>query len=349
MTLVYKKVGILSEMNRHPEALAFMRDRMRRRSTPELQRLYSTLVLDAARAERQRDPYVLYGTAFERGDHSREVVDYLLNTSMLRGYNDDALFYLREMRRYYGDDKPLLYKEYLIYRNMGEERQAFNRLTLLCERYPGDGELTDALCRMQLQRADRLMEQELYTEALPAAMFVTRQRTDVETLRAAWEKVLSCRIRMKRYDDAMATLDTLATRFPDTENLVGKRAYVLDRMGRTSEAMYLYLGAIGRADPQMRDFYVAGYADIAIPYIRQCLDEAPRPMPSRRPTSCWRWTPRTTWLCATPSTPPRRWAATTCSANIPTGGWNAIPASRSIWPRKPRRSTPRGGTRLRSS
>ena len=78
---------------------------------------------------------------------------------------------------------------------------------------------------------------------------------------------------MKRYDDAMATLDTLATRFPDTENLVGKRAYVLDRMGRTSEAMYLYLGAIGRADPQMRDFYVAGYADIAIPYIRQCLDE----------------------------------------------------------------------------
>lgn len=60
VTLVYKKVGILSEMNRHPEALAFMRDRMRRRSTPELQRLYSTLVLDAARAERQRDPYVLY-------------------------------------------------------------------------------------------------------------------------------------------------------------------------------------------------------------------------------------------------------------------------------------------------
>ena len=273
VTLVYKKVGILSEMNRHPEALAFMRDRMRGRTTPELQRLYNTLVLDAARAERQRDPYVLYGTAFERGDHSREVLDYLLNTSMMRGYNDDALFYLRETKRYYGDDKSVLYKEYLIYRNMGEERQAFNRLMQLCERYPGDEELTDALCRMQLQRADRLMEQELFTEALPAAMFVTRQPTDAETLRAAWEKVFSCRIRMKRYADAMATLDTLAPRFPDTENLIGYRALVLDRMGRTSEAMYLYLGAIERADPQMRDFYVAGYADIAIPYIKQCLEE----------------------------------------------------------------------------
>lgn len=41
-------------------------------------------MLDAARAERQRDPYVLYGTAFERGDHSREVLDYLLNTSMMQ-------------------------------------------------------------------------------------------------------------------------------------------------------------------------------------------------------------------------------------------------------------------------
>ena len=62
ITLVYKKVGILSEMGRHPEAMAFMRDRMRRGGgmRPELRRLYNTLTLDAARAERQRDPYVLY-------------------------------------------------------------------------------------------------------------------------------------------------------------------------------------------------------------------------------------------------------------------------------------------------
>ena len=100
VTLVYKKVGILSEMGRHPEAMAFMRDRMRRGGNPELRRLYNTLTLDAARAERQRDPYVLYGMAFESGDHSREVLDYLLNTALMRGYDDDALLYLREMKRY---------------------------------------------------------------------------------------------------------------------------------------------------------------------------------------------------------------------------------------------------------
>lgn len=273
VTLVYKKVGILSEMNRHPEALAFLRERIRRRSSPELQRLYGTLLLDAARAERQRDPYTLYGMAFERGDHSRETLDYLLNTALMRGYDEDALLYLREMKRTFGAERQTLYKEYLLYRNLGQEQQAFNRLVELCERYPGDEELTDALCRMQLQRADRLMAQELWSEALPCAGFVTRQRTDPETLRAAWDKTLTCRIRMKRYEEAMATLDTLSQRFPNTENLIGKRAHVLDEMGRSSEALYLYLGAIERADPSLRDYYVAGYADIAIPYIKQCLEE----------------------------------------------------------------------------
>lgn len=272
VTLVYKKVGILTEMGRHPEALAFLRDRIRRRSTPELQRLYNTLVLDAARAERQRDPYVLYGMAYERGDRSREVLDYLLNTALMRGYNDDALLYLRAAKNQYGVDKALLYKEYLVYRNLGDEQKAFNLLMQMNERFPGDEELLDALCRQQLQRASRLMEQELWADALSCASFVTRRHTDPELIRAAWERVLTCRIQLRRYDDAMATLDTLATRFPDTENLIGKRAYVLDRTGRTTEAMYLYLGAIERSDPQMREFYVAGYADIALPYIKQCLE-----------------------------------------------------------------------------
>ena len=131
VTLVYKKVGILSEMGRHPEAMAFMRDRMRRGGNPELRRLYNTLTLDAARAERQRDPYVLYGMAFESGDHSREVLDYLLNTALMRGYDDDALLYLREMKRYYGEEKSVLYKEYLVYRNRGDDQRAFNLLMKL--------------------------------------------------------------------------------------------------------------------------------------------------------------------------------------------------------------------------
>ena len=272
VTLVYKKVGILSEMGRHPEAMAFMRDRMRRGGNPELRRLYNTLTLDAARAERQRDPYVLYGMAFESGDHSREVLDYLLNTALMRGYDDDALLYLREMKRYYGEEKSVLYKEYLVYRNRGDDQRAFNLLMKLNERWPGDEEVVDALCREQLLRTNRLMEQELYAEAMACAQFVVRQQADDETLRAGWEKIFACRVLMKRYEEALGTLDTLARRFPDTGNLIGKRALVLDRMGRSSEAMHLYLGAIGHADPRMRDFYVAGYADIAIPYIKQCLE-----------------------------------------------------------------------------
>lgn len=272
VALVYKKAGILSELGRWPEALAFLRSRMKVQDTPELRRLYNGMLLEAARAERQRDAYILYGMAYERGERSREALDYLLSTALLRGYDDDALYYLRETRRIYGDDKALLYKEYLIYRNMGERTRAFNLLARLVEEYPGDRELVDALCTQRLDLAARLMEREQYSEALPAARYVLALRPDPEIERAAWDKVLGCQIGMRRYDDALSTLDTLAVRYPGYDNAVGKRAYLLDHTGRTTEALALYRTAAEQAEPRMRSFYAAGYADIALPYIKKCIE-----------------------------------------------------------------------------
>lgn len=65
---------------------------------------------------------------------------------------------------------------------------------------------------------------------------------------------MSCYINMKRYNEALATLDTITLHFPDYENGTLKRAFILDKMDKTKEALQLYLSAIEQSDEDMRIF-----------------------------------------------------------------------------------------------
>lgn len=273
LALINKKVGILGELARYPEALAFMRDRMRKSNNASLRLLYNNLLLEAAQAEKQRDPYILYGIVYDNGKSNKEALDYLLNTAVTRGYSDDAFYYLREAKKRYGNsDKGILYKEYLLYRKMNEKDRAFSTLNKLYEAYPDDYDILLAMCELHMEKAERLIELGMYTEALPHARFVIQKQIDDEITGVAWERALACYINMKHYNEALAALDTLTLRYPEYENGIWKRAFILDKMDRTTEALDSYLSAIEHSDEDTRMFYVIGYEEIAIPYIKKCME-----------------------------------------------------------------------------
>lgn len=272
--LIVKRASILSELARYPEALVFIREQMRRNNSPAIRRMYNDLLMEAARAEKQRDPYVLYGMAYEGGNKNKEALDYLLNTSVTRGYTDDALFYIREAKKQYGNnDKGILYKEYMLYRQMNEDDLAYSTLKKMYEMYPDDYDITLAMSAQHMKKAEKLMELGLYAEALPHVLFVSQKHVDDNEVNgAAWEKALSCYINMKRYNEALATLDTITLHFPDYENGTLKRAFILDKMDKTEEALQLYLSVIEQSDEDMRIFYVIGYEELAVPYIKKCME-----------------------------------------------------------------------------
>ena len=272
-SLISKKVGILGELARYPEALVFMRDQMRKNNSAALRQLYNHILLEAAQAERQRDPYVLYGIVYDNGKNNKEALDYLLNTSVTRGYSDDAFYYLREAKKKYGDtDKGILYKEYLLYRKMNEKDRAFSTLNKLYELYPDDYDILLAICEQHMEKAERLIELGLHAEALPHTQFIIQKQVDSEITGIAWERALGCYISMKKYNEALAALDTLTTRYPEYENGIWKRAFILDKMDKTAEALDIYLSAIEHSDEDMRMFYVIGYEELAIPYIKKCME-----------------------------------------------------------------------------
>lgn len=273
ITLINKRVSILGDLARYPEALVFLRAQMKTNNSPSLRNLYNNLLMEAARSEKQRDPYVLYGMAYTSGNKNKEALDYLLNTSVARGYNDDALFYLREAKKQYGNtDKGILYKEYLLYRQMNEEDLAYSALKKLYDLYPDDYDIGLAMCTQHLKKADRLMELGLYSEALPHILFVTQRNIEGDTNIAAWEKVLGCYINLRRYKEALAALDTVTVREPEYENGTQKRAFILDKMDKTEEGLQLYLSAIQGSKEDERLFYIIGYEELATPYIKKCME-----------------------------------------------------------------------------
>ena len=121
--LVIKKASILAGEGRYQEAMAFVKARMRYNSSASLSRIYTSLLAEAANAARMNDPYVLHGQLYATTGSS-EALDYMINTAVSRGYDEDALYYLAEAKRRRGDLPSLLYKEYLVYKRMGNANKA---------------------------------------------------------------------------------------------------------------------------------------------------------------------------------------------------------------------------------
>ena len=269
--LIIKKAGILAEENRYGEAMAFVKQCMRRNRSGKLSSFYNSLQLDAARMEANQDPYVLYGKVFEQSK-SEESLDYLLATAMSRGYYEDALYYIGQARKRKGDTPDLLYKAYVVNKRMGNERTANGLLTRLYERDPRNEEVSDALSRLRLDQARRLMDDGAYADALGMLKFVTEHASDRETRESAFSRIYTCNVGLRRYDAAEQALKTMHENFPSRSDYVDKRADLLVHRGRIAEALRFLKEEAAKADDEfLRYQYISTYEDIAAPYIKNLI------------------------------------------------------------------------------
>lgn len=270
--LIIKKASILAEEARYQEAMAFVKSRMRTNRDGHLVRFYNLLLAEAANAARMNDPYVLYGKVYETSK-SDEALDYMLNTAVTRGYNDDALYYLAEAKRRRGEQTSLLYKEYLVYKRMGNTAKAYTLLSNLVKMNPEDADLADEFARNQLQQASELVSDGFYAEALPYLKGAVRGGYDDETKLAALDKTYACYYELRRYDDALAVLDSIHEEYPDYGGYFVKKADVFSRRGQTSEALdVLNLAMSDTVQTELYPMYAAAYEEIAIPYIKELIE-----------------------------------------------------------------------------
>lgn len=201
-------------------------------------KFYESALRDAVNDARMRDAYEISGRLYSTtGD--REALNYLLNTSLTRGYYDDAIGYLQEAYRLEGRTSNLLMKEYELQKRTGNDNAARKLLVELFEKNPGDTDLRDAFVAMQLQLAN------------------------IDTQEMDW-------------DGANERLSTAVKyMIPGSEEWIAvqaRRINLLGRAGKYHEANQLYEEASSQ-DPEQRKRFAAAYEEFIAARIKTLIEE----------------------------------------------------------------------------
>lgn len=147
--LAKKAIGLMVGRGQYGQALGLVKEK-----NLGLDSYYSDFLEYAAEDARIHDPYEANARAYERTkDHN--ILTYLVNTSISRGYYDDALGYLKKK---WGNQEDSLWKHrYALEVRMGHERAANNALTEYYQRCPDDALFTDDFIYLKLNQANGKM------------------------------------------------------------------------------------------------------------------------------------------------------------------------------------------------
>lgn len=237
--LVNKMVGILTDLGLYSQAFDIAK-----RYDPH-GTAYNNLLHEVAAQARMHDSYDIHGRLYAE-THDRDALTYLINTSLTRGYYDDARMYLSEGMKLEGRSARLLMKQYALEKRMGNEREMHKLLLELYAMNPNDEELKTEYSDMMLQLAINDMAGEQWADA---AEHLKRVLEIMPTTNESWPAAVSRRItclgHMGQYDKARQQYRDAAAKSPENskrfasayEDIVANRLHFLIEEENYSEAL----------------------------------------------------------------------------------------------------------------
>ena len=230
--LINKVVGIMTDLGLYTQALAFVKSKNLGTN------FYNNLLQEVADDARMHDPYEANGRLY-LATHNRDALNYLINTSLTRGYYDDARLYIEEAMKLDGRTPGLLMKLYTLEKKSGNEKRCYKILSELYEQNPEDEELSEAYAEMMMQ----LSEYDFSTEQ--------------------WEEA---------YQHLSRVLELLPDTVDSWPAAVSRQLIVLGHLNRQEEAYNLFIKS-SELSPKNRRRFASAYEDFAANRIKFLIDE----------------------------------------------------------------------------
>ena len=220
--LIQKAASMMAEMGNYTRALAFLR------ANKSTGAFYNQLLKEAADDNRAHDPYESNGRLYAT-TKDKDALTYLVNTSVVRGYYPDAIEYLNEAYRVYGERADLLMKQYELEKRFGYDKKALAVLEKLYRVNPRDPEIADEYADMILALADHDIETEQWDEAL------------------------------KHLDKVLSIMQPSNEKWP---TVISRKINVLGHLNELEAARNLYLTSVDSM-PVYRDRFGYAYQEVA--------------------------------------------------------------------------------------
>lgn len=267
--LITKKASILAESGDINEALSFIRSK--NKGNGQLTALYNQLLLQSARVQNDKDPYTLYGKILERSPGNPEALEYMLNTSLAKGYYTDAQNFINMAKKSGGENKKLMAKEYTLYTQMGNDSKANAVLTKLYNRFPEDTDIRDNYINYQYKLARQNMLNQQYSEALIQLTFLTKLAKNDYT-EVCLQELTEAYLKTSRKQEAYETVEKLNRDYPNNNNNKLRKVGVLIAMDRDEEALNFYEDFLTKLNQSEYDNYLIAYDEIGTKFLKKLVE-----------------------------------------------------------------------------
>lgn len=191
LTLIRKRVAILTDQGRTKEAYTFVSQAARRNPSATLTTMLRDLDEQLLAEARMNDAYSIQARRWER-DRDTVALRTLISTAITRGYNDDALIYLTEARALWGDTPRLLYQTYTVRQRMGQTGQALALLKQIHTLEPDNEEVSDLLAADALRGMTDLIADLRYADALTLSDSILGLQPSTDITEAVMAKRHTC-------------------------------------------------------------------------------------------------------------------------------------------------------------
>jgi YaiO family outer membrane protein len=267
--LITKKASILADSGDINEALSFIKSK--NKGNGQLSALYNQLLLQSARVQNDKDPYTLYGKILEKSPGNTEALEYMLNTSLARGYYGDAQNFINSAKKSGGENKKLLAKEYTLYTQMGNDSKANAVLTKLYNRFPEDSEIRDNYINYQYKLARQNILNEQYSEALIQLTFLTKLAKN-DYSEVCLQELTEAYLKTSRKQEAYETVEKLNKEYPNNNNNKLRKVGVLIAMDRDEEALNFYEDFLKQLNQSEYDNYLIAYDEIGTKFLKKLVE-----------------------------------------------------------------------------
>lgn len=267
--LITKKASILADSGDINEALSFIKSK--NKGNGQLTALYNQLLLENARVQNDKDPYTLYGKILERSPGNPEALEYMLNTSMAKGYYGDAQNFINMAKKSGGENKKLMAKEYTLYTQMGNDSKANAVLTKLYNRFPEDADIRDNYINYQYKLARQNMVDEQYSEALIQLTFLTKLAKNDYT-EVCLKELTEANLKTGRKEDALKSVEKLNREYPNNNSNKLLKVGVLLAMDRDEEALNFYEDFLKKLNQSEYENYLIAYDEIGTKFLKKLVE-----------------------------------------------------------------------------
>jgi len=232
-SLVEKKIGLLTDMGRHAEAIKYINTLTRSKFPEIFSKNLPYLMQESAGYNEYNDPYIINRKLAELNGNS-ESVDYVINVAMGRGYFIDAQYELTRVLKKSPDSKKYLIKQMELYRATLDTENYNKSVLALHEKFPDDDDVTNAYNKLMYDTAKRYVIEKQLDKALPIFNDLV---SSPDFTKESEQQIYSIYLEQGKYDEANDQIDKLIELDPENPDYLVRKSTLYQKMEMYDDAL----------------------------------------------------------------------------------------------------------------